>query len=385
MIGQRLKISRSASGLSLRGLENKIENRVTAQAIGKYERNESMPGSGVLIALADALEVSVDYLVGDPEMVLEAVEFRKKKITSKREEARVEAKVLHLLERYLLVEEVLGLRIIEWHKPREAPYPVISEVFEGDRAALNLRDYWDLGNGPIPNLVELLEEQGIKVLAVDLTNIDGLTARVRYGGSSSVPVIVVNRKDCGERQRFTLAHELGHLVMDVAANLEEEKAAQTFAGAFLMPANALWQKIGKHRKSIGWSELFELKRLFGVSVQAITYRCRELGIFNEALFRRLFNSFGRFGWRQSPYQEPYAREGEEPKRFERLAFRALAEGAISDSKAAELLGVSVRELNRRMEEPPKHLQQSPSVPFFPDQLGRRHSRAKPGSSPEPLA
>ena len=352
MIGQRLKISRSASGLSLRGLENKIENRVTAQAIGKYERNESMPGSGVLIALADALEVSVDYLVGDPEMVLEAVEFRKKKITSKREEAQVEAKVVHLLERYLLVEELLGLRTIEWHRPREAPYPVISEVFEGDRAALNLRDYWDLGNDPIPNLVELLEEQGIKVLAVDLTNIDGLTARVRYGGSSSVPVIVVNRKDWGERQRFTLAHELGHLAMDVAANLDEEKAAQCFAGAFLMPANALWQKIGKHRKSIGWSELFELKQLFGVSVQAITYRCRELGIFNEALFRRLFNSFGRFGWRQPPYQEPYARKGEEPKRFERLAFRALAEGAISDSKAAELLGVSVRELNRRMEEPP---------------------------------
>lgn len=385
MIGQRLKISRSASGLSLRGLENKIENRVTAQAIGKYERNESMPRSGVLIALADALEVSVDYLVGDPDMVLEAVEFRKKKITSKREEAQVEAKVLHHLERYLLVEELLGLRTIEWHRPREAPYPVISEVFEGDRAALYLRDYWDLGNDPIPNLVELLEEQGIKVLAIDLTNIDGLTARVRYGGSSSVPVIVVNRKDWGERQRFTLAHELGHLVMDVAANLDKEKAAQTFAGAFLMPANALWHKIGRHRKSIGWSELFELKRLFGVSVQAITYRCRELGIFNEALFRRLFNSFGRFGWRRSPYQEPFAMKGEEPKRFERLAFRALAEGAIPDSKAAELLGVTVRELNRRMEEPPKHLQQSPSVPFFPDQLGRGHSRSEPGSSPEPLA
>lgn len=74
-------------------------------------------------------------------------------------------------------------------------------------------------------------------------------------------------------------------------------------------------------------------------------------------------------------------EGEGPKRFERLAFRALAEGAISDYKAAELLGVSVRELNQRMEEPPKHRQQSLPVPFFPDQLVRRHSRTKPGSSP----
>ena len=164
---------------------------------------------------------------------------------------------------------------------------------------------------------------------------------------------MVNRQDWGERQRFTLAHELGHLVMDVAATLDEEKAAYRFAGAFLMPANALWATIGKHRTSIGWGELFELKQLFGVSVQAITYRSKELGIFREAMFRRLFNDFTHFGWRSPPYKEPHAMtEGEEPKRFERLTFRALAEGAISEAKAAELLGVSVRELNRQMEEPP---------------------------------
>ena len=352
MIGQRLKISRSASGLSLRGLEKQIGNRVTAQAIGKYERNESMPSSSVLIALADALHVSVDYLVGDQEMVLEGVEFRKKKIVSKREEAKVEAKVLYFLERYLMVEELLHLPSVEWHSPREAPYPVMRDVSEADRAARSLRDHWGLGNDPIPNLVELLEEQGIKVLALDLTNIDGLSARVRRAGKGAVPVIVVNRDDWGERQRFTLAHELGHLVMDVTPKLDEEQAAYRFAGAFLMPADTLWAEIGKHRKSIGWSELFELKQLFGVSVQAIPYRCKELGIFTETLFRRLFSDFDRFGWRNPPYEEPYAREGEEPKRFARLTFRALAEGVVSESKAAELLGLSVRELNRRMEEPP---------------------------------
>ncbi len=352
MIGQRLKLARSAAGLSLRDLEEKIGNRVTAQAIGKYERNESMPSSGVLIALADALGVSVDYLVGDQEMMLEGVEFRKKTITSKREESQVEAKTLHLLERYLMVEELLHLRSVEWHSPREAPYPVMRDVFEADRAARSLRDHWGLGHDPIPNLVELLEEQGIKILAVDLTNIDGLTARVRRTQKSDVPVIVVNRKEWGERQRFTLAHELGHIVMDVSAKLDEEKAAHRFAGAFLMPAGALWAKIGKHRTSIGWDELFELKQIFGASVQAVTYRCKDLGIFNVSLFRRLFDEFTRRGWRTPPYKEPYAKEGEKPKRFERLTFRALAEGAISEPKAAELLGVSVRELNRRMEEPP---------------------------------
>ena len=350
MIGQRLKLARFSSGLSLRDLEEKIGNRVTAQAIGKYERNESMPSSGVLIALADALGVSVDYLVGDQEMILEAVEFRKKTITSKREESQVKAKTLHLLERYLMVEELLHLRSVEWHSPREAPYPVIRDFSEADMAARSLRDHWGLGNDPIPNLVELLEEQGIKILAVDLTNIDGLTARVRRTQKSDVPVIVVNRKEWGERQRFTLAHELGHMVM--AANVDEEKAAHRFAGAFLMPAEALWAKIGKHRTSIGWNELFELKQIFGASVQAVTYRCKDLGIFNVSLFRRLFDEFTRRGWRAPPYKEPYAKEGEKLKRFERLTFRALAEGAVSEPKAAELLGLSVHELNRRMGEPP---------------------------------
>ena len=353
MVGKRLKLARSAAGLSLRGLAKRIENRVTAQTIGRYERNESTPSLGVLNVLADALNVSTEYLRRDQTMVLEKVEFRKKRITSKREELQVVAKVLHFLEGYLVVEELLHLRSVDWHKPRDAPYPVIHDVSDADRAARSLRDHWGLGNDPIANLVELLEEHGIKVLSVDLAKIDGLTTRVYRAGKGAVPVIVLNRKEWGERQRFTLAHELGHLVMDVAANVDEEKAAYRFAGAFLIPANALWAEVGRHRTSIGWSELFELKQLFGTSVQAITYRCRELGIFNEALFRRLFNDFDQFGWRTPPYKEPYAKEkGEEPKRFERLTFRALAEGAISESEAAEFLSISVHELNQQIKEPP---------------------------------
>ena len=117
-----------------------------------------------------------------------------------------------------------------------------------------------------------------------------------------------------------------------------------------MPAETLRAEIGKHRKSMGWSELFDLKRIFGVSVQALTYRCKDLGIFENVLFRLLFSEFTRRGWRRAPYKEPWAMPGERPMRFERLCFRALAEGAISEAKASELLGHSVHELNRRMDE-----------------------------------
>ena len=351
-IGQRIRVSRRACGLSLRDLESRIGNRVTAQAISKYERDESIPRSGVLIALADALDVPIDYLVSDSDIRLEAVDFRKKRLTSRRVEAQVEAKVLHLLERYLAVEEILGLPTVACDMPREAPWPVLRDPAEAEQAALGMRTHWGLGLDPIPNLVDLLEERGIKVLSMELPNIGGLTARVRRENKSVASVVVVNRGDWGERQRFTLAHELGHMVLDPVAKVDEEKAAHRFAGAFLMPAETLRAEIGKHRTSIGWGELFELKRIFGVSVQALTNRCKDLGIFSAPLVRHMFNEFTRRGWRSPPYKEPWAIPGERPLRFERLCFRALSEGAMSEVKAAELLGHSVHELNRRMDEPP---------------------------------
>ncbi|MBI3472232.1 MAG: ImmA/IrrE family metallo-endopeptidase [Candidatus Solibacter usitatus] len=352
MIGKRLKLARSAEGLSLRALQAKIGNRVTAQAIGKYERNEALPGSGVLIALADALEVSFDYLMGDQNMVLEGIDFRRKRITSKKELARVQAKALHLIERYLMVEEVLGLPSAEWHKPREAPFPV-HELADADRAAQYMREHWNLGIDPIPNLVELLEERGIKVLIVDSEeNIDGLAAQVRRSRGEPVRIIVIRLGLAGERQRFSLAHELGHMAMEVAPDERlRERAAHRFAGAFLMPAEAMWSNVGRRRSSIGWSELLALKQLFGASIQAIIYRCGDLGIFPPSLSQRLFQEYSRLGFRSAPDYEPNHLAEEKPGRFDRLCYRALAEGAISEPKAAELLNVPVRELNRRMQEP----------------------------------
>jgi Zn-dependent peptidase ImmA (M78 family) len=352
MIGKRLKLARAAAGLSLRGLADRIGNRVSAQQIGKYERNQDVPGSAVLIALSNALNVPLDYLTGDQEMVLEGVEFRKKQITSKKEEAQVKAQVLHLIERYLMVEEILGLASGEWDKPREAPYPV-RELAEAELAARNLREHWSLGIDPILNLVELIEERGIKVLVVKSEeNIDGLAAQVRRGEKAPVHVIVIRRGVQGERQRFNLAHELGHMVMEIDGDEEfHEKAAHRFAGAFLMPAEALWSNVGRHRSSIGWGELFALKQLFGASVQALVYRCGELGIFPQSMTHRLFREFSRLGYRSAPKYEPNPLPEEKPERFDRLCYRALAEGVISEPKTAELLNITVHELNQRMEAP----------------------------------
>ena len=348
MIGTRLKLARTAAGLSLRGLAAAMDHRVTAQAIGKYERNEAMPGSGVLMALADGLQTTVEYLLGDPELVLDGLEFRKNAFTSKRAEAQAEATVLAHLERYLAIEDILRLPSTRWDAPRDAPYPVLHDPIEADRAADALRRHWGLGHEPIPILVELLEERGIKIFAFPLGRIGGLAARARRAGLPSVPFIVVNAGDWGERQRFTIAHELGHIVLSVPLHLDAERVAHRFAGALLMPAEALWLEVGKHRSAIPLGELLALKHVFGVSIQALTHRCRDLDIINQATYRALFSEFDRLGWRTHPYKEYGAMAGERPNRFNRLCLRALAEGAISESKAAELLDIGIVEVDHYM-------------------------------------
>ncbi len=349
MIGQRLRLSRAAAGLSLRALASKIDNRVTAQAIGKYERDESMPNSTVLIALADALDVSMDWLLSRRQTALAGVEFPKAAGLSRREEARVEAQALHLVERYTLIEKFLGLET-EWDRPWDPPYPVARDPSEAERAACSLRDRWCLGLDPIPNMVELLEERGIKVLPIDSGRIGGLTARVRREDRPALPVFVVNRNERAERTRFVLAQELGRSVMAVDPKLDAERAARRFAGAFLMPAEAMWSEVGKRRTSASVAELLRLKRRFGASCQAIAQRCRDLGIFGESLHRDLAGQFRRLGWSSSPYKEDGSLppESEVPGRFARLCYRAISERAVSEAKAAELLGIPARKLHRRM-------------------------------------
>ena len=349
---RNLKLSRTASGLSLRSLSDAIGNQVSAQAISKYERGEAMPGSGVLMALADALGVTVDYLVGKPEIALEGIEFRRPASSTKREEARVAAKVLGLLERYLAVEGLLRLPSVDWDKPREAPFPVVVNVVEADHGAYALRTHWGLGIAPVPALVQVLESRGVKVAMAELSGVEGMMAHVRRARGHSVPVIVLDSGVCAERQRFAIARELGHLVLAPGRRVAAEEAANRFAGAFLMPAEALWAEVGRRRSAIGLGELVRLKPLFGVSVSGLANRCRDLGIFGPALHKRLWQEFGRRGWHSPPGNEPLSQRGERPERFERLCLRALAEGVVSEPKAAELLNVTVQELNRRMEAPP---------------------------------
>jgi len=349
MLGSRLKMAREAAGLSLRDLENAINRLVSAQAIGKYERDEMMPSSSALMALADTLQVSPEYLLRAGDISLVGVDFRRAPDAGAKEEKAVQATVLDHVERYLQLEELLQLpSASSWAAPFDSG--AIDTPEQAEAAADALRCQWELGVDPIPDFSEFIEERGIKVIACDLPdNISGSKAMVRREGHADAPVIVINRRHTGERQRFTLAHELAHLVL-LPGRLDDEKAADRFAGAFLVPGATLISMAGAHRHGLSFGELVTLKTYFRVSMLTLAVRLRQLGIITAAFYGRLWGQFKRLGFLTPPYdKEPSPLPPEAPRRIERLAMRAVSENALSMSKAAEILRISVRDLDRRLE------------------------------------
>ena len=342
MFSERLKLARKRGGLSLRGLSSAMGGIVSAQAIGKYERAEMMPSSTVAIALADALEVSLSYLLSPTTVSLESVEFRKLASTKAKERAVVEGEVLDNVDRYLQVEQILGLDI----PGEDGTLFRIDAVEDVEEAATSVRTDWNLGRGPIPDMTELLEERGIKVFKLTLPgSVDGLSCRVRRSGGDDVPVVVCSTGKSLERQRFTIAHELGHLVLDIPASVPEEKSCHRFAGAFLVPGDELFREVGRRRMNFGFDELIEIKHIFGISAAALVMRMRDLGIITQATLRDIFAGIGS-DWRTD---EPRPlRRTESPSRFRRLCLRALAESEISESKAAELLRLRVSDIENIM-------------------------------------
>lgn len=361
MDGERLKLARKRARLSLRGLAEKMGNRVSAQAIGKYERGEMAPSSDVLIALSKALEVSIPYLLSPQGIQVGEVDFRKKANTGAKERAVVATEVIEWVERYVQVEKILELPSAAWDGPDREP---IGSAEAAERAANELRKRWSLGIDPIPNMTELLEEKGIKVLVADLpAKVSGFTCTAKPRDGMEIPAVVVNRSFPLERRRLTLAHELAHRVLEPnrIAEIDFEKLCTRFAGAFLVPAEHLKQEIGGHRSALGYRELVALKRFFRVAASALLVRLEQIGVIDHGALEYAFRTYAR-SWRRT---EPEALESnkqqgqfERARRFERLVYRALAEDLISTSKASELLREPIKVVEEGLRGPAAHADHS---------------------------
>lgn len=354
MFGDRLLLARKKAGYSMDGLVEAMDGIVTKQALSKYERGLMKPTAKVLSEIIKTLDVSLEFLMSAQVVALEGVDFRTKSNTSAKDRAKVKAVVIERLERYLTIEA-----IIQDEKPGfEGPTKTIRTESDAESFAANLREHWDLGTDPIPNLTALLEEKGLKIILLRLPEkVSGLTCFVeRRDQKQSIPVIVVNQDISVERRRFTLAHELFHRLVKLPLNseLKEEKVMNHCAGAFLMPKSLLQTElVSEQRAQIGYQELISLKHRCGVSGAALLYRLAQTGIISNVSMQMAFRGFART-WRSresEPIANPQDERFEHPERFERLCYHALAEGYISIAKAMELLQLPREKLEVAMRGP----------------------------------
>ena len=347
MIGDRIERARNAAGLSQRALAEKIE--LSAMAISKYERDEVAPGSDVLLRLAKALGVRVEYSFRTQSVELEGVEFRKRGSLSKGDERRIVADVQDRLERWIALDEIFPPdESMRFALLKQLP-DHIDSMERVEEVALAVRDAWELGHNPIPDFVDTLEGHGIRVIVtpyIGKERFDGLAARV-----GDMPVIAIGREWPGDRQRFTLAHELGHLMLHgrLSDDLNEEKACDRFAGAFLVPNTIVIEALGAKRHWLEPRELLLLKQEYGLSMAGWAFRARDMGVLSKTTCGKYYGFMRKRGWDK---EEPGPQYPPETSRlFEKRIYHALAEDWVGEPRAAELLGIALSELRacRNME------------------------------------
>src|SRR3990172_1027307 len=145
-IGQRIKQARKANNLSLRDLAERVE--ISPMAISKYERDLDTPSSGVLLRLAQALGVSIDFLFRPMTISVQLQAYRKHAALGVKEQDAIQMRIQEWLERYLEVEGLFP------NEQRTVSLPVrpINSMDLVEDIALELRKNWSLGLDPIENL-----------------------------------------------------------------------------------------------------------------------------------------------------------------------------------------------------------------------------------------
>lgn len=342
MFGERLLRARSAAGLSMKQLAEKAG--VSANMIKKYEHNESMPGSAVLVKMSRALGVRNEYFFRPTTVELKNIEYRKRQTLSAKMLAQIHADVIDQAERWLELANLWPNFPVATFAQPDLPAELVENYPQLETIADDVRLQWGLGQQPITHLIDVLESHGILVIVTDVDHSD------KFDGCQTmidvIPVIVISAKWPGDRQRFTLAHELGHLILQgrLASSLDEEKACNRFAGALLFPANAVFQHFGHRRARIEEQELYLQKMDYGLSMMACVYRAADLAVITEGKRKDLIMMFSARKWRKQEPGEQVARES--TLLFPQLIYRALGEGIITEGKAAELMGISLVTFHR---------------------------------------
>ena len=303
----RLTQARNLVGITKRRLADELG--VTPAAVSQYEMGTNKPRPDLLPVLAVVLEVPLAFfLSGRPHARLDssAAHFRSLRSTRAYQRAKAIAFTEQIWELAYALEKRVQLPLVD------LPGFTGGEVDPGTdlpsdplAAAGALRVAWGLGTGPITHLVRRLEAHGIVVHAPqrdeDMRSVDAFsTSRLPR------PVIVLtpNRTDDVYRHRFSAAHELGHLVLHGEAapgDIAQEREADNFAAEFLTPRESIMPELPARADL---HKLSQLRGTWGVSVNSLLYRCREVGLLSDSsasrAYQRLHSLQGQPGFAPEP-------------------------------------------------------------------------------------
>lgn len=329
---------------------------LTRQTINNYEKAKTLPDSGVLLRLSQVLGVTLDDLLRPPKIVV-PTNFCFRAHGTFTQKPQFETWLLNILANYTALEMAVGFSP---YVPESSPcHDLLGNEHRIQQIAQGFRARLGIGDAPIPNLFEAVEELGLKVLRlpVDQKGFFGVSACSATQGAF---VLVNTHKISIERQLFTLAHEIGHLILhrdeyqdgflaipEQESGKVREQVADYFAAQLLM-APAAFEAA---RQNFG-NDILKLKAYFRVSYAAILKRFDELGIQKYGNRIKVL----RWHYKQQTGKsltkdvelEPRLQESDFPvnQRYQTLIWQALKQEKISELKAAELLDCTVEVLRQ---------------------------------------
>lgn len=286
-----ITLAREARGLVQSELAKKLS--IGQGTLSKIEGGVLAPGESILAALSAELDFPVDFFLEDGHVHGLGTDahhqlYRRRKSLSMKSLKQVEAMV-NIARMHLAT----FLRSVSVEPDRTIPRLDLEE-YEGnvEHVAASIRAAWTVPGGPIDNLIALLESAGAIVVPFDFgtDQIDATSVWLK----DLPPIILYNRGLLADRCRFTLAHELGHLVMhSLVPSPDMENEADRFAAEFLMPA----KEIGPQLARMSLRRAAQLKPYWKVSMASLIYRAQQLGKLTKQEAQRLYISMGAHGYR----------------------------------------------------------------------------------------
>ena len=315
---------------------------ISPMAVTHYEKGDRRPDMDLLKKMAEVLGIKVsDFLVVRNErLVFYHGEFRRNTRLNDTQQEYVRESVEEYFSRFMNIVEILGGEIL----PDAPACGTLELTGDIEKDALELRKHLGLADdGPIADMVEMLENKGILVYLCEIgnDNFSGINGFV-----NERPYIVVNSTMTPERNRSTIAHELAHLMFALPEDKSEkeiEDLATAISGAFLFPKQDALRELGLRRRCVS-KDMCYVAQEYGISMFLLVKRAKMLGTITDSAAKSFYIIASQEGWRKN---EPVRIKKETPVLFEQLVYRAINEEEISIQKGAELLNVSYDDVYSR--------------------------------------